>query len=328
MNRKKRRARSAHAPRGRRAPSPRRAFTLIELLVTLAIVALLVGLLVPSLAAARNAARAATCMSNLRQLGAAWALYASDFRDRAMPLAYWDEPDIGSGPQVFWWGTHGTATTQVDHARGFIAPYLEAALTQRSVFECASQPWGSYRAQGPGRQPTSTYGYNGYYLSPAKTPGWGTTIGHRPWRRIADIPRPEAVLVFADALLAGSSPTDAARNSALLDPPLLFVGGGDGGGGGGGGAGDGRGNAELGERLVASGLWIVNPFPTTAFRHGGGRVSGGGSAPTSTANGVFADGSVRSSGGRPDWYTQYNPAIGSIDGINSIKYVPDALEWR
>lgn len=214
----------------------RRAFTLIELLVVIAIIALLVGLLLPSLRGGRDAARTALCLSHQRSLAAAWTMYADAHRGRVMPLG--DEHDPAR--ITYWWGALTWATATVDHSLGPIIPFLESGPGTRSVFECPAQPWGTYKPQPtslPAAPPTSTYGYNGYYLSPPMTPGWNTSIGTQKWKTISDLQRPAELLVFADTLMSGNPP----RNNALLDPPMLFQG--------------------------AAG-WTVNLSPTTCFRHG------------------------------------------------------------
>jgi prepilin-type N-terminal cleavage/methylation domain-containing protein len=278
-------------------PAARPGFTLIELLVVIAIVALLISIMLPALAGVRERGRQTACASNLRQIVTGWSLYANDFRDRAMPLAYWQAQDIGDGEQLFWYGSHGTSVTPPDHQRGFIAPYLASGLFERSVFECPSQRWGTYRAQGPNardaRWITTTYGYNGYYLSPEKTPGWGSTIGFRPWRRISDIPYASELLVFADTLLKSSPP----RSTALLDPPLLFMGVGTG-----------------------ADAWEQNAYPTLMSRHRAGAGAPG------VANAAKSDGSVRSEVG-------FSPEFvgNSVDNRPlarmMARYVPDWELW-
>src|ERR1700685_1506079 len=57
--------------RGRRT-----AFTLVELLVVIGIIAILVAVLLPALNKARQAAQETQCMSNLRQVGFGFQIYA------------------------------------------------------------------------------------------------------------------------------------------------------------------------------------------------------------------------------------------------------------
>jgi len=54
------------------------AFTLMELLVVIAIIAILAALLLPALSRAKQKAQGSQCISNLKQLGVAWIMYAQD----------------------------------------------------------------------------------------------------------------------------------------------------------------------------------------------------------------------------------------------------------
>ena len=56
----------------------RKAFTLIELLVVIAVIAVLMAVLLPALNHAREQGKRAVCLSNVKQFGLSWVLYADD----------------------------------------------------------------------------------------------------------------------------------------------------------------------------------------------------------------------------------------------------------
>jgi prepilin-type N-terminal cleavage/methylation domain-containing protein/prepilin-type processing-associated H-X9-DG protein len=211
-------------------------FSLVELLVSISLIALLMSLLVPGLGRARRQARSMTCMSRVRQLGLAFHAYAHDHDDYALPTSI--------DGRTFWWGRLNPDA--VDHTKGTMWPYLAGELRVQGVYECPAQPYGTYGLQGkPFGEPddpkwvTSTYGYNGYFLSPAHSVWSG--IGFRPWQKVCSIQGADQVFTFADTLLSWDLTGKRLNvsNTAMLDPPFLFNGKG----------------------------WQKNPSPTTCFRH-------------------------------------------------------------
>lgn len=71
-----------------------RGFTLIELLVTISIIALLISILLPSLSSARETARRAQCLSQLRQVHLGASLYGQD-HDHAWTSRIWHDSNTG-----------------------------------------------------------------------------------------------------------------------------------------------------------------------------------------------------------------------------------------
>ena len=125
------------------------AFTLIELLVVIAIIAILSAILFPVFAQAREKARQAACMSNLRQIGMGFAMYIQD-NDELLP----DRRDLKNSLPLGWkpWTSWPTSDPRAGWALVVLDPYIK----NNAIWLCPSIAGSSLGRAVQVNQPVTT----------------------------------------------------------------------------------------------------------------------------------------------------------------------------
>ncbi len=147
-----------------------KGFTLIELLVVTAIIAILVAMLFPVFVNARGKAQQIACLSNLKQIGLAFQMYASDYGGACCPYGI-GSPDTGAVTQ---WEMH-------------LYPYVKSL----GLYSCPSSDF----------QPTAALVQPNYW-SYLGAYGWNLNLFNDPATfrvTLADLDMPANTVVAVDA---------------------------------------------------------------------------------------------------------------------------------
>jgi prepilin-type N-terminal cleavage/methylation domain-containing protein/prepilin-type processing-associated H-X9-DG protein len=168
----------------RRASPGKRGFTLIELLVVIAIIAILAAILFPVFAQARAKARQAVCLSNMKQIGLAYTMYAQDYDETMCPLYI---SMGGPSATVTEGGLIWYADSYITTWHKLLLPYTK----NQWIFKCPDAPPGDF---GGPSVVNVNYGGNRAVFSVLNAAPGSTQIVHT----IASVPRPADTIAVLD----------------------------------------------------------------------------------------------------------------------------------
>jgi prepilin-type N-terminal cleavage/methylation domain-containing protein/prepilin-type processing-associated H-X9-DG protein len=175
----------------------RRGFTLIELLVVIAIIGILAAMVFPVFARARESARKAVCLSNVKNIALAFQMYLADNNDTLPPKEHRQEANDffesqpgNSGQEGCWDKETGEQTYATDANPYMPFPViLDEYVKNRDVWRCPSArmqkgagwivpgpDWLSYLKATQGGWPEGGNGWIGGPCETAWPPGWGGIV--------------------------------------------------------------------------------------------------------------------------------------------------------